>query len=153
MTRKLHRHRVWLPAMLLFFNLEVGCYLAVSGHLLSWQEAENYCQTLGNNVHLARPDTPEVIVRYSRFTYPLPPLTFLMFMLMSAGVAPIVNLKECRTYMPPPNASKAVQSGFETQRRHHQKSKTGVSVVPQKELMSSKHFFKKQNIFIILEKS
>ena len=36
-------------------------------------------------------------------------------------------------------------SGFETQRRHHQKSKTGVSEAPQKELqkMSSKNFFKK----------
>ena len=45
-----------------FVNLEAGCYLAVSGHLLTWQEAENYCQTLGNNVHLVRPDTQEVIV-------------------------------------------------------------------------------------------
>ena len=74
-------------------------------------------------------------------------------MLMSAGVAPIVNLKECLTHTPPPSGNKAAQSGFETQRRHHQKFKTGVSVAPQKELMSSKHFFKKQNIFIILEKS
>ena len=31
---------------------------------------------------------------------------------------------------PPPSANKAVHSGFETQRRLHQKSKTGVSVPP-----------------------
>ena len=71
---------------------------------------------------------------------------------MSAGVAPIVNLKECLTHTPPPSGNKAAQSGFETQRRHHQKFKTGVSVAPQKELMSSKILFKKQNIFIILER-
>ena len=59
---------------------------------------------------------------------------------MSAGVAPEMNLKEHVTCMPMPSANKAAHSGFETQRRHHQKSKTGVSVVPQKELMSSKNF-------------
>ena len=38
------------------------------------------------------------------------------------GVAPEVNLRECVTYT----------SGFETHRRHPQKSKTGISVTPQK---------------------
>ena len=33
--------------------------------------------------------------------------------------------------------SKGIHSGFETQDRHHQKSKAGVSVAPQKGLMSS----------------
>ena len=60
----------------------------------------------------------------------------------SAGVAPEVSLKECVTCMPPPSANKATHSGFETQRRRHQKSKTGVSVAPQKGLMSSKIFMK-----------
>ena len=46
----------------------------------------------------------------------------------SAGVAPEVNLRECVTHMPPHSLNKAAHSGFETQRRHHQKSKTGVSV-------------------------
>ena len=36
------------------------------------------------------------------------------------------------------NANKANQSGFETQRRHHHKSKTRVSMTPQKGLMTSK---------------
>ena len=48
----------------------------------------------------------------------------------SAGVAPEVNLRECVTGMPPLNTNKAAHSGFETERRHHQNSKTGVSVSP-----------------------
>ena len=47
------------------------------------------------------------------------------------------------SHMPPPSVNKVAHSGFETQRRCHQKSKTGVSVAPQKRLMSSKMFFKK----------
>ena len=54
----------------------------------------------------------------------------------SAGAAPEVNFRECIS----PSANKAAHSGFETQRRHHQKSKTGVSVAPQKGLVSSKSF-------------
>ena len=41
----------------------------------------------------------------------------------SAGIAPEV-----------PSVNQAAHSGFETQRRHHQKSKTWVSVAPQKDL-------------------
>ena len=52
----------------------------------------------------------------------------------SSQVAPEVNLREYVTCTPLPNANKAAHSGFETQRRHHQKSKTGVSVAPQKDL-------------------
>ena len=44
----------------------------------------------------------------------------------SAGVAPKVNLRECVTHTPPPSLNKAAHSGFETERRHHQNSKTGV---------------------------
>ena len=62
----------------------------------------------------------------------------------SAGVAPKVNLREHVTYMPPPSVNKAAHSGFETQRRHHQKSKTGVSMASQKGLMSSKNFKKEK---------
>ena len=50
----------------------------------------------------------------------------------SAGDAPEVNLTECVTHTPPPSANKAANSGFEPQIRRHQKSKTGVSVAPQK---------------------
>ena len=57
----------------------------------------------------------------------------------SVGVAPEVNLREFVTHMPLPSVNKAAHSGFETQRRHHQKSKKGVSMAPQKGLMSSKN--------------
>ena len=60
-----------------------------------------------------------------------------------AGVAPQGNFKECVTCMPPPSANEVAHSGFETQKRHHQKSKTGVSVAPQKWPMSFKNFKKK----------
>ena len=50
----------------------------------------------------------------------------------------------CVTRVPLPSVNKAAHSGFETQRRCHQKSKTGVSVAPQKGLMSSKK--KKRNL-------
>ena len=56
----------------------------------------------------------------------------------SAGVTPEVNLREHVTHMPQPSINNAAHSGFETQRRCHQKSKIGVLVAPQKELMSSK---------------
>ena len=56
----------------------------------------------------------------------------------SAGVAPEVNLREHITQTPLASVKKAAHSGFETQRKHHQKSKTGASVTPQ-------FFFKKIN--------
>ena len=62
----------------------------------------------------------------------------------SAGVAPEVSFRECVTCMSLPSMNKVAHSGFETQRRHHQKSKIGVSVTPQKGLMSSKKNFKKK---------
>ena len=43
-------------------------------------------------------------------------------------------VRECVTCMPPPSSNKAAHPGFETQRRRHQKYKTGVSVAPQKGL-------------------
>ena len=65
----------------------------------------------------------------------------------SAGVTPEVNLRECVTHMPLYSSNKAAHCGFETQRRRHQKSDTGVSVAPQKGLMSSK-FEKKKKIVV-----
>ena len=47
-----------------------------------------------------------------------------------AGVAPEVNLREHVAHTPLPSVNKAAHSGLETQRRHHQKSKTGASVAP-----------------------
>ena len=57
----------------------------------------------------------------------------------SAGVASEVKLRECTSCTPLPSANKAPHSGLETQRRCHQKSKTGVLVAPQKALMCSKN--------------
>ena len=57
-----------------------------------------------------------------------------------AGVTPEVNLRECATHRPVSSANKGTHSGFETLMRHHQKSKTGVSVTPEKGLMSSNNF-------------
>ena len=49
----------------------------------------------------------------------------------SGSVTPEMNLREHVKCMPPPSVNKAGHSGFETpQRRHHQKSKTGVSMAP-----------------------
>ena len=61
----------------------------------------------------------------------------------SVGITQEVNLREHVTCMPPPSMNKAAHSGFETQRRCHQKSKTGVTVAAQKGLMSYKIFLKK----------
>ena len=59
----------------------------------------------------------------------------------SVGVAPEVNLRVCVACTPPLSMNKA-HSDFETQRRHHRKSKTAVSVVRQKELCAP-NFLKK----------
>ena len=50
-------------------------------------------------------------------------------------VAPEVDLREHVTHTPLPS----VPSGFETQMRCHRKSKTGLSVAPQKGLMLPKN--------------
>ena len=57
----------------------------------------------------------------------------------SAGVTPEVNLKILFTQAMK-HACEGSHPGFETQGRHHQKSKTGISVAPQKGLMSSNFF-------------
>ena len=62
----------------------------------------------------------------------------------SASVTPEVNLRECVIHMPLSSMNKAAHTGFETQRIHHQKSKTGISVVPQKDLCPPKKIFKKE---------
>ena len=61
--------------------------------------------------------------------------------------AGIIHRQRCRTrgesyvyhvyHMPPQSSNKATYSGFETQRRRHQKSKTGVGVVPQMDFCSA----------------
>ena len=62
----------------------------------------------------------------------------------SVGVTPEVNIRKRVTCTPLPCANKAALSGFEIQGRCHQKSETGVSVAPQKGLMSSKNFVKRK---------
>ena len=55
----------------------------------------------------------------------------------SAGVAPEVTLRN-PLHKDEETCNPRIQTGFETQGRHHQKFKTGVPVAPQKALMSSK---------------
>ena len=50
----------------------------------------------------------------------------------SVGVTPEVNLREHVTCTPLPSMNTATQSGFEIQRRHHQKLEIGISVAPTK---------------------
>ena len=52
----------------------------------------------------------------------------------STGVTQEVNLRECETCMLLPSVNKAVHYVFETHKRRHQKSKTGVSVSHKKDL-------------------
>ena len=72
-----------------------------------------------------------------------------------AGIALEVNLREHVTHTPAPNMNKVFCSGFKTQRRCHQKSKTGLSVAPLKGLMSFKYFFEEKyqqkKIYIIVQ--
>ena len=58
----------------------------------------------------------------------------------SAGVTPEVNFRECVICTPLQSAIKVVHSGFETHRRHRQKSKTGVSVAHKKMDREISHF-------------
>ena len=67
-------------------------------------------------------------------------LTAMLAAKRSAGVPPKVNLRECVTCNSPPSTNKAAHSGFETQRKCHQKSKTGKVSGPTKGLMSSNFF-------------
>ena len=55
-------------------------------------------------------------------------------------VIPEVNLRECISCTPPQSLNKAAHSGFETQRRHHQKSETGVSVAQKMDMCPTKIF-------------
>ena len=61
----------------------------------------------------------------------------------SKGVTPEVNFRECILRMPLSSVNKVAHSGFETQRRCHQKSKTGVSVAPKMDMCPTKSFKKK----------
>ena len=60
--------------------------------------------------------------------------------IQSADVAPEVNLRITQVR----KRTEGIHPGFETQGRRHQKSKTGLSLAPQKGLMSSKKFFLKK---------
>ena len=73
--------------------------------------------------------------------------TAMLAVKMSAGVTPEVDLRN-----PLQAGDKACKwgfhPGFEIYGRHHQKSKTGVTVDPQKELMSSKNLKRKEEVVL-----
>ena len=64
-----------------------------------------------------------------------------------ADIAPDVNFRDL--CMPMPNVNKAADSGFETQRRHHQKSKNRLSLAHKKTYVLERFYkqktFKKKN--------
>ena len=64
----------------------------------------------------------------------------------SIGVAPVVNLMEHTSCIPPPSGNKAAHSGFEMQRERHQKSKNRSISDPIKGHVSTKNFKKKEKI-------
>ena len=70
-------------------------------------------------------------------------LAAMLALYTGKGIAPEVNLREPVSHTPLQSLNKAAHSGFETQRRHHQKSKTGVSVAPQMKMYPTNFFFKK----------
>ena len=63
----------------------------------------------------------------------------------SAGVAPELNQRNL-LYVGEKAQKPGIHPGLETQDRHHQESKTVVSVTPQKGLMFSKFFLKVLNL-------
>ena len=65
-------------------------------------------------------------------------LAAMLALYTGKGVASESNLREHISHTPPQSLNKAAHSGFETQRRHHQKSKTGVSVTPQMNMCPTK---------------
>ena len=64
-----------------------------------------------------------------------------------AGVTPEVNLGEHITHTPKPSMNTAAHSRFENHRRRPQKSKTGISVAPEKGFMSLNYFNKNDICF------
>ena len=75
------------------------------------------------------------------------PLAAMLAIYTSKGVAPEVYLREPILCMPLPSANKAAHSGFEAQRRCHQKSETGVSVAPQWTCVQKKIFKKRRKCY------
>ena len=61
-----------------------------------------------------------------------------MLAIYGKGVTSEVNLRKCISHMPPPSVTKAAHSGFDNQRRHHQKSETEVSVASKMDMCPSR---------------
>ena len=76
-------------------------------------------------------------------------LATMLAIYTSRGVPPVVNLREC-ICMLLPSVNKAAYSGFETKRRCHQKSETGVSVAPKMDMCPTKFFLKKTFILLLI---
>ena len=64
----------------------------------------------------------------------------------SAGVTRGESQGMCVTHSPLPSANKVAHSDFKPQGRYHQKSKTGVSVAPQKRTGVLRKIFKQECI-------
>ena len=65
------------------------------------------------------------------------------------GVMPEVNLRKSISFTPLPSVNKAAHSGFETQRRYHQKYEMGVSVDPKMDMCPPKILKKEEERSIV----
>ena len=103
---------------------------------LRWPSGEHVCSWCGRSLPIESHLLP--LVHACRECDQLPCLAAKR----SGGVTPEVNLRNS-LHTGDKACKWGIHPGFETQGRHHQKSKTGVWVAPQKGLMSS-NFFKKK---------
>ena len=62
----------------------------------------------------------------------------MLAIITGRGVAQEVNLREHISRTPLQSLNKAAHSGFETERRRHQKSETGVSVAQKMDMCPTK---------------
>ena len=77
------------------------------------------------------------------------PCTDYMFVQIADGLndpGAIQVIAQDVTRTPPPSSNKAAHSGFETQRRRHHKSETGVSVAPKMDMCPTKVLQKAQDV-------
>ena len=91
------------------------------------------------------PEPPPMLADTSAGMWDQKGLAAMLTSIQSAGVAPEVNLRNS-LHTGDKACKSGIHSGFKTQGRHHQNSKTGVSVATQKGLMSSKKFLKKKKL-------
>ena len=92
---------------------------------------------LHNDSRVGIAQSVERLSCHDRSQFQAPPMLVCKYMDENGSAAMLATkrsagIREHTLQMPWPSVKEAVHSGFETQRRHHQKSKTGVSVAHKK---------------------